>query len=98
MKPTREQIIEALCFFGNTNMVTYNEKDKLYTVVELIPKPHYDSGHGIDAIDFDEHVNVLTNKEAQADFRRYKNMFNNKVKHKPVSPRLTTKVEDLLPF
>lgn len=98
MKPTRKQIIEALCFFNNTNMVSYNEKDKLYTIVELIPKPHYDSGHGIDAIDFDEHINVLTKKEAQEDFRRYKNMFNPRVKHKPISPMLVTNMEDILPF
>lgn len=98
MKSTRKQIIEALCFFYNTNIVSYNEKDKLYTIVELIPKPHYDSGYGIDAIYFDEHVNVLTKKEAIQEFIRYKNMFDPRVKNKPISPRLVTNMEDLLPF
>ena len=90
MKPTKQQVKETIAMFAECSMsaIKYDYKKKEFSYIEMIPKPHYDSGHGIDAMDYDEIPRTMSWKDALQTFRYYKNLLNmkfNKVST-PVAP------------
>lgn len=90
MKPTKQQVKETIAMFAECPMsaIKYDYKKKEFSYIEMIPKPHYDSGHGIDAMDYDEIPRTMSWKDALQTFRYYKNLLNmkfNKVST-PVAP------------
>ena len=78
MKPTKQQVKEAIAMFTECPMslVSYDYKKKEFSFFEMIPIPHYDSGHGIDAMDIEEIPRTMSWKVALQTFRYYKNLLN----------------------
>lgn len=100
MKPTKQQVKDAIAFMADCPMsaIKYDYKKKEFSYIEMIPKPHYDSGHGIDAIDYDEIPGTMSWKDALQTFRYYKNLLNMKFKEVP-TPVASVEEEELeLPF
>ena len=58
--PTIKQLINAIEWWNGDRNVTYDEKSHTFKGEELIAKPSYDSGGGLDAIDFDVYENTYT--------------------------------------
>lgn len=100
MKPTKQQVMDAIAIMAECPMslIKYDYKKKEFSFVEFVPTPHYDSGHGIDAIDYEEIPRTMPWKDALQTFRYYKNLLNMKFKKviAPVCP--ATPNEDELPF
>ena len=78
MKPTKQQVKETIAMFAEcpVSAVKYDYKKKEFSFFEMIPIPHYDSGHGIDAVDYEEIPRTMSWKEALQTFRYYKNLIN----------------------
>ena len=100
MKPTKQQVKDAIAFMADCPMsaIKYDYKKKEFSYIEMIPKPHYDSGHGIDAIDYDEIPGTMSWKDALQTFRYYKNLLNMKFKEVPTSVTSVEEEEFELPF
>lgn len=100
MKPTKQQVKDAIAFMADCPMslVSYDYKKKEFSYIEMIPKPHYDSGHGIDAIDYDEIPGTMSWKDALQTFRYYKNLLNMKFKEVPTPVTSVEEEEFELPF
>lgn len=78
MKPTKQQVKDAIAIMADCPMslINYDYKKKEFSFFEMIPVPHYDSGHGIDAMDYEEIPRIMSWKEALQVFRYYKNLLN----------------------
>ena len=78
MKPTKQQVKETIAMFAECPMssIQYDYKKKEFSFFEMIPIPHYDSGHGIDAMDYEEIPRTMSWKDALQTFRYYKNLLN----------------------
>ena len=78
MKPTKQQVKDAIAIMTDCPMslINYDYKKKEFSFFEMIPVPHYDSGHGIDAMDYEEIPRTMSWKEALKVFRYYKNLLN----------------------
>ena len=78
MKPTKQQVKGTIAFMADCPMslVSYDYKKKEFSYIEIVPKPHYDSGHGIDAMDYDEIPSTISWKEALKCFRYYKRILH----------------------
>lgn len=100
MKPTKQQVKDAIAFMVECPMsaIKYDYKKKEFSYIEMIPKPHYDSGHGIDAIDYDEIPGTMSWKDALQTFRYYKNLLNMKFKEVPTPVTSVEEEEFELPF
>lgn len=99
MKPTKQQVKEAIAYMAECPMslINYDYEKKEFSFVEMIPIPHYDSGNGIDAMDYEEIPSTMPWKGALKTFRSYKNIINNNISiPAPVAPVETD--EDYLPF
>lgn len=74
MKPTKQQVKDVIAFMAECPMslIKYDYKKKEFSFFEMIPIPHYDSGHGIDAMDYKEIPRTMSWKEALKCFRYYK--------------------------
>ena len=90
MKPTKKQVKETIAFMAECPMslISYDYKKKEFSFFEMIPIPHYDSGHGIDAMDYEEIPRTMSWKEALKCFRYYKHILHTyPIKgHSSVSP------------
>lgn len=90
MKPTKQQVKDAIAFMAECPMslISYDYKKKEFSFFEMIPVPHYDSGHGIDAMDYEEIPNTMSWKDALQVFRDYKNLLNTTFKKisAPIAP------------
>ena len=90
MKPTKQQVKDAIAIMADCPMslINYDYKKKEFSFFEMIPVPHYDSGHGIDAMDFEEIPRTMSWKEALQAFRDYKNSLNTTFKKisAPIAP------------
>ena len=100
MKPTKQQVKDAIAFMAECPMslIKYDYKKKEFSFVEFVPTPHYDSGHGIDAIDYDEIPGTMSWKDALQTFRYYKNLLNMKFKEVPTPVTSVEEEEFELPF
>ena len=78
MKPTKQQVKDAIAIMADCPMslINYDYKKKEYSIFEMIPVPHYHSGHGIDAMDYEEIPRTMSWKDALQVFRDYKNSLN----------------------
>ena len=78
MKPTKQQVKETIAFMAECPMslISYDYKKKEFSFFEMIPIPHFDSGHGIDAMDYEEIPRTMSWKDALQTFRYYKNLLN----------------------
>lgn len=76
MKPTKQQVMDVIAIMADCPMslIKYDYKKKEFSFVEFVPTPHYDSGHGIDAIDYEEIPRTMPWKEALKCFRYYKHL------------------------
>ena len=100
MKPTKQQVKDAIAIMADCPMslINYDYKRKEFSFFEMIPVPHYDSGHGIDAMDYEEIPGTMSWKEALQTFRYYKNLLNMKFKEVP-TPVASVKADETdLPF
>lgn len=100
MKPTKQQVKDTIAMFAECPMsaIKYDYKKKEFSYIEMVPKPHYDSGHGIDAMDYDEIPSTMSWKDALQTFRYYKNLLNMKFKKIP-APVAPVEEDDFeLPF
>ena len=90
MKPTKQQVKYAIAIMADCPMslINYDYKKKEFSFFEMIPVPHYDSGHGIDAMDYEEIPRTMSWKEALKVFRYYKNLLNATFKEisAPIAP------------
>lgn len=90
MKPTKQQVKETIAMFAEcpVSTVKYNYKKKEFSYFEIVYIPHYDDGHGIDAMDIEEIPRTMSWKDALQIFRYYKNLLNMKFKKvsTPVPP------------
>ena len=90
MKPTKQQVKDAIAFMAECPMslINYDYKKKEFSFFKMIPVPHYDSGHGIDAMDYEEIPNTMSWKDALQVFRDYKNLLNTTFKKisAPITP------------
>lgn len=89
MKPTKQQVKEAIAMFAECPMsaIKYDYNKKEFSYFEMIPIPHYDSGGGIDAMDYNEIPRTTPWKEAVKTFRYYKNLLKINFKYRtPVEP------------
>ena len=100
MKPTKQQVQEIIAMFAECPMsaVKYDYKKKEFSFFEMIPIPHFDSGHGIDAIDYEEIPRTMSWKDALQTFRYYKNLLNMKFKKVPTPVAPIEEDEFELPF
>ena len=100
MKPTKQQVKDAIAIMADCPMslINYDYKKKEFSFFEMIPVPHYDSGHGIDAMDFEEIPRTMSWKDALQVFRYYKNLLNITFKKisAPIAPVKTAETD--LPF
>lgn len=100
MKPTKQQVKEAIAYMAECPMslINYDYEKKEFSFVEMIPIPHYDSGNGIDAMDYEEIPRILSWKEALKTFRAYKSLLNTNFRKipSPIAPVETD--ENYLPF
>ena len=98
MKPTKEQVKDTIAMIANCpwSEIKYDHKKKVFIFIELIPKPHYDSGHGVDAVDFDEIPSKMSWKEALSTWRYHKNLCKPSRLNIPVVSPLS--IEEDLPF
>ena len=78
MKPTKQQVKETIAFMAECPMslISYDYKKKEFSFFEMVPIPHFDSGHGIDAMDYEEIPRTMSWKDALQVFRYYKNLLN----------------------
>ena len=78
MKPTKQQVKDAIAIMTDCpiSLINYDYKKKEFSFFEMIPIPHYDSGHGIDAMDYEEIPRTMSWKDALQVFRDYKNSLN----------------------
>lgn len=100
MKPTKQQVKDAIAIMADCPMslISYDYKKKEFSFFEMIPVPHYDSGHGIDAMDYEEIPRTMSWKEALQVFRYYKNLLNMTFK-KVSAPIAPVKADETdLPF
>ena len=99
MKPTKQQVMDVIAIMAECPMslIKYDYKKKEFSFVEFVPTPHYDSGHGIDAIDYEEIPRTMSWKEALRIFRYYKGLLDKTYKKfpTPIPPKPN---EDELPF
>lgn len=89
MKPTKQQVKDAIAIMADCPMslINYDYKRKEFSFFEMISVPHYDSGHGIDAMDYEEIPRTMSWKDALQTFRYYKNLLNMKFNNStPVAP------------
>ena len=90
MKPTKQQVKETIAFMAECPMslISYDYKKKEFSFFEMVPIPHFDSGHGIDAMDYEEIPRTMSWKEALKCFRYYKHILHTyPIKgHSSVSP------------
>lgn len=100
MKPTKQQVMDVISIMAECPMslIKYDYKKKEFSFVEFVPTPHYDSGHGIDAIDYEEIPRIMSWKKALRIFRYYKNSINTTCKEAPAPVCPVTPNEDELPF
>ena len=100
MKPTKQQVKETIAMFAEcpVSAVKYDYKKKEFSFFEMIPIPHYDSGHGIDAMDYEEIPRTMSWKDALQTFRYYKNLLNMKFKEVPTPVASVEEEEFELPF
>ena len=100
MKPTKQQVKETIAMFAECPMsaIKYDYKKKEFSYIEMVPKPHYDSGHGIDAMDYDEIPSTMSWKDALKCFRYYKHILHTYPTKcsAPISPIEATETD--LPF
>ena len=100
MKPTKQQVKEtiAMCAECPMSAIEYDYKKKEFSYFERVYAPHYDDGHGIDAMDIEEIPRTVSWKDALQIFRYYKNLLN--MKFKKVSTPVTPVEEEgfKLPF
>lgn len=100
MKPTKQQVKETIAFMAECPMslISYDYKKKEFSFFEMVPIPHFDSGHGIDAMDYEEIPRTMSWKEALKCFRYYKHiLYTYPIKGK--APILPIKDNDFeLPF
>lgn len=85
MKPTKQQVKETIAMFAEcpVSLVKYDYKKKEFSFFERVYTPHYDDGHGIDAMDIEEIPRTMPWKEALQVFRYYKHLLNMKFKEVP---------------
>ena len=85
MKPTKQQVKETIAMFAECPMssIEYDYKKKEFSYFERVYAPHYDDGHGIDAMDIEEIPRTTSWKDALQIFRYYKNLLNMKFKKVP---------------
>ena len=78
MKPTKQQVMDAIAIMAvcPMSLIKYDYKKKEFSFVEFVPTPHYDSGHGIDAIDYEEIPRTMPWKDALKCFRYYKHILH----------------------
>ena len=78
MKPTKQQVKETIAMFAECPMsaVKYDYKKKEFSYFEIVYTPHYDDGHGIDAMNIEEIPRTMSWKVALQTFRYYKNLLN----------------------
>ena len=78
MKPTKQQVKETIAMFAEcpVSAVKYDSKKKEFSYFEIVYTPHYDDGHGIDAMDIEEIPRTMSWKVALQTFRYYKNLLN----------------------
>lgn len=78
MKPTKQQVKETIAFMAECPMslISYDYKKKEFSFFEMVPIPHFDSGHGIDAMDYEEIPRTMPWKEALKCFRYYKHILH----------------------
>ena len=78
MKPTKQQVKETIAMFVEcpVSAVKYDYKKKEFSYFEIVYAPHYDDGHGIDAMDIEEVPRTMSWKVALQTFRYYKNLLN----------------------
>ena len=78
MKPTKQQVKDTIAMFAEcpVSAVKYDYKKKEFSFFEMIPIPHFDSGHGIDAMDYEEIPRIMSWKEALKCFRYYKHILH----------------------
>lgn len=76
MKPTKQQVMDVIAIMAECPMslIKYDYKKKEFSFVEFVPTPHYDSGHGIDAMDYEEIPRTMSWKDALKCFRYYKHL------------------------
>ena len=100
MKPTKQQVKETIAMFAECPMsaIKYDYKKKEFSYIEMIPKPHYDSGHGIDAMDYDEIPRTMSWKDALQTFRYYKDFLNMDFSKKSAPVASVEEEEFELPF
>ena len=100
MKPTKQQVKETIAMFAECPMssIKYDYKKKEFSYVERVYAPHYDDGHGIDAMDIEEIPRTLSWKDALQTFRYYKNLLNMKFKKVPTPVTPVEEDEFELPF
>ena len=100
MKPTKQQVKETIAMFAEcpVSAVKYDSKKKEFSYFEIVYTPHYDDGHGIDAMDIEEIPRTMSWKVALQTFRYYKNLLN--ITFKKISaPIAPVKVDETdLPF
>lgn len=100
MKPTKQQVKETIAMFAEcpVSAVKYDYKKKEFSYFEIVYIPHYDDGHGIDAMDIEEISRTMSWKVALQTFRYYKNLLNITFKKisAPVAPVKAAETD--LPF
>ena len=100
MKPTKQQVKETIAMFVEcpVSAVKYDYKKKEFSYFEIVYTPHYDDGHGIDAMDIEEIPRTMSWKVALQTFRYYKNLLNITFKKisAPIAPVKTAETD--LPF
>ena len=100
MKPTKQQVKETIAMFAEcpVSAVKYDYKKKEFSYFEIVYTPHYDDGHGIDAMDIEEIPRTMSWKVALQTFRYYKNLLNTTFK-KISAPIAHVKTDETdLPF
>ena len=100
MKPTKQQVKDAIVIMADCPMslISYDYKKKEFSFFEMVPIPHFDSGHGIDAMDYEETPRTMSWKVALQTFRYYKNLINITFKKisAPIAPVKSAEAD--LPF
>ena len=78
MKPTKQQVKETIAFMAECPMslIIYDYKKKEFSCGGRIRRREDDSGHGIDAMDYEEIPRTMSWKDALQTFRYYKNLLN----------------------
>lgn len=100
MKPTKQQVKDAIAIMVDCPMslINYDYKRKEFSFFEMIPVPHYDSGHSIDAMNYEEIPRTMSWKDALQVFRDYKNSLNISCMKTPASIAPVKADETDLPF